>query len=84
MKSITKGVTLFALGVWLAACQTGGVANKSVQDAFAHKFTQAKDVKWSHNTDYSYAHFDQNGKSVVAVFGNDGQYVATDVATPEN
>lgn len=82
MKSFSKWITLLAFGLWLSGCVSDTPPNATVQKAFEKKFGDVNAVKWTHNADYSYAHFDQNGQSVVAVFGNDGQYMETDAAKP--
>ncbi|GAB4030244.1 RNA-binding protein [Spirosoma gilvum] len=82
MQWITKGAAVITLSTFLLACSPNGAKNETVEKAFAKKFGQVDSVKWNHNSDYSYAHFVQDGKSVVAVFGNDGQYIETDLAKP--
>lgn len=82
MKRITKGVITLALGGFLIACAATKEPNETVEKAFVKKFGQVDSVKWTRNADYSYAHFVFDGKPVVAVFGNDGQYIETDRAKP--
>lgn len=70
------------LGVWLTGCMKEGAPNEAVEKAFVNRFGDVKSVKWTHNSDFSYAHFEQDNKTVVAVFGNDGIYMVTDLAKP--
>ncbi|GAB3997392.1 hypothetical protein GCM10028807_42490 [Spirosoma daeguense] len=82
MKTLSKTALALVLGIWLTSCQYDGKPSETVLKAFEHKFGKVEQIKWSHNVDYTYAHFKQHGIPVVAVFGNDGQYVATDDAKP--
>ncbi|MFD2569697.1 hypothetical protein ACFSUS_03575 [Spirosoma soli] len=84
MKSITKGVASLLVSCWFVSCMSSGLPNETVQKAFNHRFGKVESVSWTHNNDYSFAHFKQHGKPVVAVFGNDGQIIDTESATPIN
>ncbi|CCH53832.1 hypothetical protein BN8_02961 [Fibrisoma limi BUZ 3] len=82
MKARKSAAATLLLGLWLTGCMSGGAPNDTVKRAFTTKFGQVASVSWSHNSDYSYAHFTQGGKPVVAVFGNDGLFIATEPAKP--
>lgn len=82
MKSIRNKAIAFMLGIWLLSCQSSGVSNQTVEKAFKTHFGRVDSVRWTHNVDYSYAHFKQNGRMVIAVFGNDGQFIETEAAKP--
>lgn len=82
MKTLKTAATALLLGSWLLGCQSDGAENATVQQAFTAHFGPVKPVRWTHNADYSYAHFTQKGNSVVAVFGNDGQLIDTEPAKP--
>lgn len=82
MKTLAKSALALLLVASMASCMSSGAPNDTVTEAFKHKFGEVKSVKWTHNEDFSYAHFEQNHQQVVAVFGNDGQYMATEPAKP--
>ncbi|WP_338875899.1 hypothetical protein WBJ53_09735 [Spirosoma sp. SC4-14] len=84
MKTIINWTAVLFLSMWFMACSSTTAPNETVEKAFTKKFGNVESVKWTHNADYSYAHFTQDGKAVVAVFGNDGQYIETDAAKPVN
>ncbi|WP_420148683.1 hypothetical protein [Spirosoma sp.] len=84
MKTVKYGLASIILACWLMSCSSGSKPNSTVEAAFTNKFGKVEQVAWSSNVDYSYAHFTQHGKPVVAVFGNDGQFIATDPAKPIN
>lgn len=84
MKTSMNWTAILTLGMWFMACATATPPNETVEKAFVKKFGKVEPVKWTHNADYAYAHFTQEGKSVVAVFGNDGQFIAIDPAKPLN
>lgn len=82
MKTVKKVATVLLLGTWLMSCQSNGVSNQTVEKAFKASFGDVDSVRWTHNVDYSYAHFTQKGHPVIAVFGNDGQFIETEPAKP--
>lgn len=82
MKTISTWAAALVMGIWLAGCLSTGEPNDTVKQAFKAKFGEVASVNWTHNSDYSYAHFTQRGRAVVAVFGNDGKYIETDAAQP--
>lgn len=82
MKTIQNGVIGLLISYTLLACQSTGQPNQDVRHAFTQKFGKVPSVSWTHNSDYSFAHFKQHGHLVVAVFGNDGQWIDTEPAQP--
>ncbi|QIP13251.1 hypothetical protein G8759_11740 [Spirosoma aureum] len=82
MNAIKKWVVSLLIGGWLVSCSSADKPNATVEQAFVKKFGNVSAINWTENADYSFAHFTQHGKPVVAVFGNDGQLIATEPARP--
>ncbi|GAB3888053.1 hypothetical protein [Spirosoma agri] len=82
MNRIKQGVIGILIGGWFISCSSANKPSPTVEKAFIEKFGSTAEINWTENSDYTFAHFTQHGKPVVAVFGNDGHLVATESAKP--